>query len=147
VPGLAPGRYAIDLVERLVIRPEPGEWQPQLISDRFVAARIRLRRAQVASHELMAVAPLGVPFVVGLPASVGAAKYDDLTVEARAQAHEEGVTVVARRGSRLEPARSGEMAVFAVVARQIWLGRDGDGRVVEVAGYGDRRAAVLRKNK
>ena len=142
VPGLAPGRYAVDVVERLVSHHEPGGWR--VISGCFIGARIRLRDATVVHHERIApIERLNRMFVIGSPPGVRAANYGSLAAEAYAQAHAEGVSIVAWRGSRLELASPGEVAVFKGFAIQNWLGRDEAGRVVEVSCYDHAGAFVL----
>jgi hypothetical protein len=144
VPGFAPGRYAVDVVERLVSHLKPVGWR--VIDSRFIAIRIRLRDATVVSHERLAPAGLsGLTSVIGSPPAVRAATHYNLAAEASAQTRAEGVSVVAWRGSRLEPASRGEMAVFALYAKYVWLGRDEAGRVVEVSCYGGDGAAVLEQ--
>jgi hypothetical protein len=150
-PGLAPGGYIVDVVERLVSIHPRGGWR--VVRGKVVAARIRHRDARVVRREQMAFDEQShKSFVmIGLPRAVRAAEQDNIADEAYLQVRAQGVGVVARRGwlgSRFELVSRGEMAVFDVGTDNevhIWLGRDGAGHIVEVSFYGDEGAAVLRQ--
>ncbi len=146
VPRLTPGRYAIDVVERVVSLREPGGWR--VVSGSVVAVRIRLRDATAVNHQPMAhVERFKSAFVtIGLQLAVGGTKPGNIANEACMQVRVHGIAVVAWQGPRFELASPGEMAVInPYIAGHAWLGRDGAGRVVEVSLHGEEGTEVLRR--
>lgn len=141
------GRYSIDVTTRMLAGREGSRFRS--IEPRIIAGRIHLPGASVTSREPLDEGITSTYFVlVAAPEVIATIEHERIAQAAYACAEERGAVLLSPHGATVASAEAAELALLQIGTWNevhVWLGRDQEGRVVELSCWGDVGAGALAR--